>query len=113
MKVLWITNILFPEAEHLLSGSEELKSSGGWMLGAANALLNNKEVRLYVASVSGKVNTLTKLESQHITYYILPLGKGNQHINLNYCPYWQQINDAFVERLINKEDETERKKTVL
>ena len=51
MKVLWITNILFPEAEHLLTGSGELKSSGGWMLGAANALLNNKEVRLCVASV--------------------------------------------------------------
>lgn len=93
MKVLWITNILFPEAEHLLSGSGELKSSGGWMLGAANALLNNKEVKLYVASVSGKVNTLTKLEGQHITYYILPFGKGNQHVNLDYCPYWQQIND--------------------
>ena len=51
MKVLWITNILFPEAEHLLTGSGELKSSGGWMQGAANALLNNKEVRLCVASV--------------------------------------------------------------
>lgn len=63
------------------------------MLGAANALLNNKEVKLYVASVSGKVNTLTKLEGQHITYYILPFGKGNQHVNLDYCPYWQQIND--------------------
>ena len=93
MKVLWITNILFPEAEHLLTGSGELKSSGGWMLGAANALLNNKEVRLCVASVSSKVNSLTKLEGQHITYYILPFGKGNLHINLDYCPYWQQIND--------------------
>lgn len=93
MKVLWITNIIFPEAEHLLTGSGELKSSGGWMLGAANALLNNKEVKLYVASVSGKVNTLTKLEGQLITYYILPFGKGNQHVNLDYCPYWQQIND--------------------
>ena len=93
MKVLWITNIIFPEAEHLLTGSGELKSSGGWMLGAANALLNNKEVKLYVASVSGKVNTLTKLEGQIITYYILPFGKGNQHVNLDYCPYWQQIND--------------------
>ena len=93
MKVLWITNIIFPEAEHLLTGSGELKSSGGWMLGAANALLNNKEVKLYVASVSGKVNTLTKLEGQLITYYILPVGKGKRHVNLDYCPYWQQISE--------------------
>lgn len=39
MKILWITNILFPEARVLLTGRGELKSSGGWMLGAAEALL--------------------------------------------------------------------------
>ena len=93
MNVLWITNILFPEAEHLLTGSGELKSSGGWMLGTANALLSNKEVKLCVASVADKVNTLTKLEGQLITYYILPFGKGNQHVNIDYCPYWQQISE--------------------
>ena len=37
MKILWITNILFPEAEQLLNGAGELKATGGWMLGAANA----------------------------------------------------------------------------
>lgn len=70
-----------------------MKSSGGWMLGAANALLNNKEVKLYVASVSGKVNKFTKLEGQLITYYILPFDKGNQYVNIDYCPYWQQISE--------------------
>ena len=28
MKVLWITNILFPEVEQILTGSGELKSTG-------------------------------------------------------------------------------------
>lgn len=92
MNVLWITNILFPEAEKLLIGSGVLKASGGWMLGAANALLQNKEIKLTVASVSEKVKKLTKIEGEHISYYILPMGKGNQVINLDYCPFWIEIN---------------------
>lgn len=93
MKILWITNILFPEAEQLLTGSGELKASGGWMLGAANALLQNKDVKLIVASVSSKVSKLTKLEGHDILYYILPMGKGNMVFNMDYCKYWQQVNN--------------------
>lgn len=93
MNVLWITNILFPEAEQLLTGSGELKASGGWMLGAANALLQNKDVKLIIASVSSKVSKLTKLEGHDILYYILPMGKGNMVFNMDYCKYWQQINN--------------------
>ena len=93
MKILWITNILFPEAEQLLNGAGELKATGGWMLGAANALLQNKEVKLTVASVSTKVHKLTKLEGHDILYYILPMGKGNMDFNMDYCKYWQQVNN--------------------
>ena len=93
MKVLWITNILFPEAEQLLTGSGELKASGGWMLGAANALLRNNKVKLTVASVSTKVHKLTKLEGHDILYYILPMGNGNMDFNMDYCKYWQQVNN--------------------
>lgn len=93
MKILWITNILFPEAELLLNGVGELKATGGWMLGAANALLQNKEVKLTVASVSTKVHKLTKLEGHDILYYILPMGKGNMNFNMEYCKYWQQVNN--------------------
>ena len=91
MKVLWITNILFPEAEYLLAGAGELKASGGWMLGAANALQKNKEINLIVASVSSKVSTLTKLQGENILFYVLPLGKGNMQINRVYENYWLQI----------------------
>lgn len=94
MKILWITNILFPEAEQLLTGSGELKASGGWMLGAANALQQCKDVKLIVASVSPKVETLTKLEGKQITYFILPMGKGNLRYNDEYCTYWVQVKDA-------------------
>ena len=92
MKVLWITNILFPEASAVLTGNKELKSSGGWMLGAAKGLIEQGGVDLYVATVSSSVKTLTKLKGTNITYYLIPLGKGNLRINKEYNTYWQKIN---------------------
>lgn len=92
MKVLWITNILFPEAAAQLTGNKELKSSGGWMLGAAKGLLEQGNIDLYVATVSSQVNTLTKLQGKSITYFVIPLGKGNLRENKEYNTYWQKIN---------------------
>ena len=91
MKILWITNILFPEAEQLLVGNGELKSSGGWMLGAANALLQKEDIKLIVSCVSNKVSTLSKLEGKQITYYVLPMGRSNQKVNLAYMSLWKQV----------------------
>lgn len=92
MKILWITNIVFPEAEQLLTGSGDLKASGGWMLGAADALLEkSNDISLMVAAVSQKVKDLTKLQGERITYYLLPYGKGNQKRNPDYEPYWRIV----------------------
>ena len=92
MKVLWITNILFPEASAVLTGNKELKSSGGWMLGAAKGLIEQGDIHLYVATVSSCVKTLTRLKGANITYYLIPFGKGNLRINKEYNSYWQTIN---------------------
>lgn len=91
MKVLWITNIVFPEALAELTGSSDLKSSGGWMLGAANALLANHDVELHVASVSPLVNEINIINGERIIYHIIPFGKGNQKTNQEYEHYWQEI----------------------
>ena len=94
MKILWITNILFPEAEQLLTGFGELKDSGDWMLGAADALLQNESLELYVASVSTKVKNLVTIKGKKITYFVLPMGKGNQDFNMSYCKYWLRVRDV-------------------
>ena len=39
MKILWITNGLFPEANAKLQGLTEIKGTGGWMIGLADALI--------------------------------------------------------------------------
>ena len=94
MKILWITNILFPEAQSKLLGNCELKSSGGWMLGAAEGLIDRDGVKLYVATVSPLVKELTCIEGEHIVYYILPYGKGNTKPNPKYQDYWIQVRSA-------------------
>lgn len=95
MRALWITNILFPEATLLLTGNSELKSSGGWLLGAANGLLRSNEVQLMIAAVSPFVTNLTYLKGKSIDYYIIPLGKGNTFENPEYEKYWIDIKKAY------------------
>ena len=70
MKVLWITNILFPEAKSILNGEEDLKSSGGWMLGSADQLVCREDVNLYIATVSPVVTRLKVLKGEKIVFYV-------------------------------------------
>lgn len=91
MRVLWITNILFPEAERLLIGKGELKSSGGWMLGAAEALLKYHSVDLYIATVTKSINEFKVIQGENVTYYILPYGNGNLSYNSEYELYWKKV----------------------
>ena len=71
MKVLWITNILFPEANALLNGNDDLKSSGGWMLGSAYQLICREDVNLYVATVSPLVTSLKVLKGEKLVFYVI------------------------------------------
>jgi glycosyltransferase involved in cell wall biosynthesis len=101
MKVLWITNILLPEALDLLKKKNSLKGTGGWLVGAANALINQKDIELYVASVTKEVNQLKRLEGKSVTYYYLPYGKGNKRVNHEYESYWRDIRDAILPDVIH------------
>lgn len=93
MKVLWITNILFPEVTAVLTGNKDLKSSGGWMLGAARRLASRNDIELYVATVSPQVEQVTRIDGEKIVFYVLPFGKGNSKINPEYQKYWLCINN--------------------
>lgn len=95
MKILWISNLLFPEADAILGGSDVLKATGGWLLAASEALLDNNDVRLAVAAVSPKVKDLTILDGKRIKYYVLPRGKGNYKYNKDYEKYWLKIEKDF------------------
>lgn len=93
MKILWITNILFPEVREKLTGNGEFKSSGGWMLASADMLVKQDDIKLYVATVSPLVKEMKVVEGEYITYYVLPYGKGNIKYNKEYEPYWEKIKE--------------------
>lgn len=93
MKILWITNILFPEAQRQLIGNGELKASGGWMLASADMLIRQNKVQLFVATVTTNVHKLKIIQGEHITYYVLPFGKGNLKYNSEYELYWRQVKE--------------------
>lgn len=93
MKILWITNIIFPEALSLLNSNNILRGTGGWMIGAANALLQKKDVTLSIATPSDRVADLKILKGQQITYYLFPMGAGNHKYNSSFEPYYRKIKD--------------------
>lgn len=93
MNVLWITNILLPEAKSLLQGGKELKSSGGWLLGAAKYLIVRPDIKLSIATVSPLVSDLKILNGKNVDYYVLPYGRGNKKYNKEYEPLWKQIRE--------------------
>lgn len=91
MNILWITNILFPEASAKLTGQKELKATGGWLLGAARMLEQVEGLNLSVATVSPLVKKLEVVKGKKITYYVLPYGKGNQTYNKAYESLWKDV----------------------
>lgn len=93
MKILWITNTIFPEAECILTGRKELRGSGGWMLACAEMLVQHDCIELVVATVSTLVKNLQIIKGKNITYCILPYGNGNQKYNVEYERYWILIEE--------------------
>lgn len=101
MKILWIINIPLPEAIAILTGLGDLKASGGWLIGAAQALAEKNDVDLYVASVSNAVSEVTELKGKNMTHILLPIGKGNLKYNKTYESYWKGINEMLHPDLVH------------
>lgn len=93
MKVLWLSNVLFPDACKELSIIPPVV--GGWMHSEAEMLMNhNPDLNLAVASLyTGK--ELLCIEKYAITYYLIPNKGGNQTYNLNLEKYFKEITIIF------------------
>ncbi len=85
-KILWISNITFPEAVTLLGGDGKQNGSGGWLISSAQFLINQPSINLYILSVN-KVTKLTRLKGEKIEYIIIPKYK---HIR-DYIPYMTAV----------------------
>ncbi|WP_296622943.1 glycosyltransferase family 4 protein [Marivirga sp.] len=99
MKVLWITNTLFPAV------CKELKLPlpvvGGWMYSAAESLIKvGEEIELGVASLyNGKELRSVKIEG--INYFLVPKqGKGHLY-SVRLEAHWRDVQDQFVPDLVH------------
>lgn len=97
MKVLWISNVTFPEAVKLLKHSDEYKKSGGWMMAMAESIIQIPDISLSVASVSPLVKELTKLQGERITYYIIPKKKDTS----NYTRFMLRVKELAAPDIIH------------
>lgn len=107
MKVLWITNILFPDICKELGISAPV--TGGWMHSSVMALQKcGRDIDLAVASLySGRELKRSKING--ITYYCLPSSFQSSFIKKNFCrlfgrqntydenleTYWRQVKEEF------------------
>jgi len=92
MKILWIVNLLLPDAaEHL---GVQTGSSGTWMIDISRALAAREDITLGVACVYGK--EYREFEHNGIKYFLLPgNGKNMLKYTKSYEKIWKKINEEF------------------
>lgn len=86
MKILWITNIILPEACEILNLPKPVE--GGWLEGSAINLINQPDINLNIATVYNGTE-LKIINGKNITYFLVPISKRNFNSDLN--DYWKRI----------------------
>jgi len=93
MKILWITNILFPAPCKKLN--IEPPVIGGWMYSSAKSLQKmDADIELAVATVY-RGTELKKFDIDGITYFLLPLKGDKKKYHKSLEPLWQEVVSDF------------------
>lgn len=94
MKVLWITNILFPDICKELHRSSPV--TGGWMKSLADVLLlQYPDIELAVAALYGTNKTLVEKKIGRITYYCLPFNEFHIIYDTKMEKVWNEVANRF------------------
>lgn len=97
MKVLWLTNTIFPAPSKALSIPTPV--FGGWMFGIARRLSESKGIKLTVATTYlGKEFKSFEIES--VVYYLLP-SKTTTSLQKKLESFWDKVCDDFKPDLTN------------
>lgn len=93
MKVLWITNIIFPAACEKMGLPSPVY--GGWMFSSMMELKQKRQdVELAVATTY-RGSDMKILIKDSVTYYLLPTKTDNTKYNRALEPLWRQIKKEF------------------
>lgn len=92
MKILWIVNMLMPDAAQYLG--KQTGTSGTWMIDISHMLAQREDIQLAIACVYGKEYKVFQVNE--ITYYLLPgTGKNMLFYTKKYENIWKKINADF------------------
>lgn len=99
MKVLWLSNVLFPDVCQEMK--IEVPNISSWVYSGAIALMDaNPEIELAVAALySGK--ELRCISNYRITYYLIPNKGGDIKYNHKLEPYYEEITFRFSPDIIH------------
>lgn len=93
MRVLWITNIIFPVPCDFLGIASPVY--GGWMMSSLEALRESySDIEFAVATVYvGKRMEICK--RNNVTYYLLPSSNDKTRYDNSLEPFWMQVKEDF------------------
>jgi L-malate glycosyltransferase len=97
MRILWITNTIFPEPCKALG--LPIPVIGGWMYGLAEQLITKKEIKLAVATVH-QGEDIQRLDLSGVVYYLLP-SKSSLGYQKHLEDLWSKIISNFSPDLIH------------
>lgn len=94
MKILWITNILFPDV--CVKKEIETPVIGGWMYSSAKSLLETAGGKISLAvATTYRGNKIEKYYINNITYYLLPTNTVISKYNSRLEKYWKEVETDF------------------
>lgn len=97
MKILWIVNTIFPYPSEQLGMKKNV--FGGWLIGLAEKLKENKKIKLAIATVyDGK--EIKKFKNDNIIYYLIP-GRPAIKYHKSWERDWKKINEEFQPDLVH------------
>ncbi len=98
MKLLWITNVLFPEMAQAMG--EPATHIAGWAKAAADILLKYyPDIKLAVASPYEKCSKVICKEINGVVYYCVPTNKLKYDKNLETV--WRNLRDEFQPEVVH------------
>lgn len=100
MKVLWITNILFPDICKELGRPAPV--TGGWMKSLADELTAlYPDIELSVATVYGLHNKFFTKQIGRINYFCLPFSESCTMYTMEMEKYWKEIQNQIQPEIIH------------
>lgn len=88
MKILWVTNTIFPEISNKLGGKKAI--SGGWMYALAIELSKIPNIELVIVTIHNKEEVYYQNLS-NITYYLLPSKNGKLKYDVYLEKQWEKV----------------------